>query len=338
MVCDRCGMPCKEDDRFCMYCGEPLFPQRKELKSPVLVFGIVITLIVSALLLFELYVGIVKSGWVLSYLPDYHTQIFFIVPAIVSVFRVSGSALQLYYVLLLIAVTASLIYLFYKALGPAGKLIKGDGTAMKETALFEMATLFSALYLFEMILTLVLKACGVNMGSLPERETWQWMFDLLEASVWEEIITRVLYLGVPVMIVYAITKKNELPLWRYLFGGFKMNTTALVFIVFSAAMFGAGHLTNWGSWKFIPTFIFGLIAGYLFVKYGVYATIAMHFLTDYISAETWLTGGDSAITTALLLLVLMVLAIPYLLIYLKKGIVFLGNTMKNGLQAPPRTD
>lgn len=337
MVCDYCDLSRKEGDRFCIYCGEPLFPQNKALESPVFIFGIIITLIVSALLLFELYVGIVKSEWVLSYLPGYHTEIFFIVPAIISVFRISGSALQLYYVLLLIGVTASLIYLFYKAIGPTRKLIGGDRDAMKDTALFEMATLFSALYLFELILTSVLKACGVNMTSLPERETWQWMFDLLEASVWEEIITRVLYLGVPVMIVYAITKKNELPLWRYLFGGFGMNTTALVFVVFSAAMFGAGHLTNWGLWKFIPTFAFGLIAGYLFVKYGVYATIAMHFLTDYLSAEAWLTG-DSMVITALLLLVLMVLAIPYLLIYFKKGIVFLGNTMKNGERTPPKTN
>jgi len=317
-----------------MYCGEPLFPQKKVSKSPVFIFGIVITLIVSALLLFELYVGIIKSGWVFSYLPDYHTEIFFIVPALVSVFRVTGAALQLYYVLLLTAVIICLVYLFYKAIGPTRKLIKGDKEAIENTALFEMAVLFSALYLFEVILTLVLKACGVNINALPERETWQWMFDLLEASVWEEIITRVLYLGVPMMIVYAITKKNELPLWRYPFGGFKMNTTALVFIIFSAVMFGAGHLTNWGLWKFIPTFIFGLIAGYLFVKYGIYATIAMHFLTDYLSAEAWLTG-DNIIITAFLLIIVMILAIPYLLIYLKRGIVFLENTVKERKQTPP---
>jgi len=335
MVCDQCKISRKKGDRYCISCGEPLFI--KQNNSLIFIFGILITLIISALLLFELYVGIIKSGWVFSCVSNYYTNIIFIVPALVSVGKISGFELQIYYILLLVAVVACVGYLFYRAIKPTKALINGDKEPIKNTALFEVAVLFSALYFFEFILTLVLKACGVNMGTLPQRETWQWMFDLLEASVWEEIITRVLYLGVPMMIVYAITKNNELPLWRYPFGGFKMNTTALIFIIFSAFMFGAGHLTNWGWWKFIPTFIFGLIAGYLFVKYGVYATIAIHFLTDYLSAETWLTG-NSAIITMLLLIVVLALAIPYFFIYLKRGFLFMKNTFMNEKLNPPETD
>ena len=116
--------------------------------------------------------------------------------------------------------------------------------------------------------------------------------------------------------------------WKYLFGGFGFNKKAIVLIFFSAFIFGAGHLQNWGWWKFFPTFVFGLIAGYLFCKYGVYATILLHFLTDYMSAESWFFGTSNATLTALSFFVLSVACIPYTYIYVKKLIVGTKDVFK----------
>jgi hypothetical protein len=38
---------------------------------------------------------------------------------------------------------------------------------------------------------------------------------------------------------------------------------------------------GWGPWKVIPTFITGALFGYLYIKVGLHAAIAMHFLFDY---------------------------------------------------------
>jgi len=129
---------------------------------------------------------------------------------------------------------------------------------------------------------------------------------------------------VPMLIVGLILKENGTKRWRYLTGGFGMSREALIFIFFSAAMFGIAHVPGWDLWKLFPTFLFGLIAGYLFVKYGVYATIAMHFLMNYLMSSDWMFG-DGGVTVALLMLVIMILGIPYVWVYAKRGLVYLRD-------------
>ncbi|MBP5734261.1 MAG: CPBP family intramembrane metalloprotease, partial [Candidatus Methanomethylophilaceae archaeon] len=138
----------------------------------------------------------------------------------------------------------------------------------------------------------------------------------------------ILLIGHPVVLIALFYYTEGKSSWKYLFGGFGFSRKALILIVFSAFIFGAGHLTNWGWWKFFPTFVFGLIAGYLFCKYGVYATIMLHFLTDYMSAESWFFGTSNATLTALSFFMLSVACIPYTYIYVRKLIVGTKDVFK----------
>lgn len=330
--CATCGAPLYDDgcpmceasrisgDRYCAGCGRKLAKDENPLMVIGFWVGFVTMIILGCVILFEYAVSVWGIPTVFPHLSDTKTSIIMVVPEVVTLFCISGPVLQGYYILLMAALTACIFWIFYKAYEPVKKLVRdNDMKSVRDTALFEVTVLFASLFFLELLFSMVLSAFGESVGTLPDRETWKWMFELMEAPVWEEVVTRILYLGVPMMIVTAVRRNKEKPLWRYIFGGFRIDRYALFFIFFSAAMFGGGHLTNWNIWKFFPTFAFGLITGYLFCKYGVYATIVMHFLTNYLNAETWLFGTSSPMVTMFIVLLVMIPCIPYAFLYIKRG-------------------
>ncbi len=106
-------------------------------------------------------------------------------------------------------------------------------------------------------------------------------YELTGAGVVEELIYRVLFIGVPIAVVGFIAHRDRKS-WQYIMGGFGMNKAALVLLVFSSLMFGLAHYSGWG-WSKIPlAFISGLLYGYLYCEYGLYACVLTHTITDTI--------------------------------------------------------
>ena len=326
--CEHCDECKANGDRFCRYCGKDLIEPEHPLLKIGFVVGFVTSLVLGMILLFEYAVAIWGIPRVLPNLPDYGSGLILVVPQVVTIVRFNGVLSQIYYILLFIALSVSLAFFLIKAYRPMIELKNGDDQTVRRTAFFEVPVLFSVLFFWEIIFILVLEAMGVEVKGPGDMDDWKWMYELLEASVWEEIITRILFIGVPMALIAAIMKHEGGSSTRYLFGGFGINRSAMVLIFFSAFMFGAGHLTNWGTWKFFPTFVFGLIAGYLFCRYGVYATIMIHFLTDYLSAESWLTGSDITMST-LIVILLSFACMPYTYLYLKRGVLMLRDVIRD---------
>lgn len=322
--------------RFCRWCGSELEAPISEPETGKAAFfcGICIMIVCIAILVMELIVAFYQSPYVFENLHDYRNGMLIITPVPVVLFYISGGALQAYYIALLAAVLISVLILVYKVLEAVEKQVKEKDTeAVKESALFEMSVLFAATYVIQMAFILIIMAMGIDVESpiISEGDGhWEEMFLLLEASVWEEIVSRVLLIGVPMLAIAAVLRhrnvRSELDpdtkLWRYLTGGFGITRIAVVFIFFSAIMFGIAHVPGWDLWKFFPTFMVGLVMGYLFVKHGLFAAIGIHFLTDYLSALDWImTDGSFIMVMPLLLLIL--LGIPYVLIYLKRGLAYM---------------
>ena len=325
--CSECEVCRNEGVRFCSACGRPLTGPLDVLSNIVTVGGIIATCLLTLLLLFETAVMIWGIPNVLMALNGYSSWLIVIVPALVDVVRLDGVPLQIYYILLVMAVLISVGYASLRSAGPVKDAVKGDISSIRNAPLFEICVLFSALYIIELVIIII----ADPNESISFDSKWIEMFELLEAPVWEEIITRVLYISVPVMIVCMIRKTADRPAWHYLFGGWKrFDTVTVVFILFSALMFGLAHyLGSWGAWKILPTFLFGLIAGYLFVKYGVYTTICIHFLTDYISSEMYLLDTSTMILTALIVLFAALVCIPYVYIYAKKGLMHMSSVFRD---------
>ena len=62
-----------------------------------------------------------------------------------------------------------------------------------------------------------------------------------------------------------------------------MSRLAIVLIFASALVFGFAHMSGWGLWKVLPTFISGIALGYLYVRFGIHVSIMMHFAIDYMA-------------------------------------------------------
>jgi hypothetical protein len=320
--CNECEEHRRKGERFCSFCGNEVNPPVKESTSTkaTVLAGIILTVALSLYLIYESITAVWGITVVWDHLPSYTHGLFVVIPKVVTFFRFGGTGLQIYYLLIMIAALSSVVYLFVMSYKP----VKEEGIkGLKKTPIYEVMTLFSALMFLEVMYIIILNSSGVETTSPFDEEDWEMMFSLLNASVYEEIICRILYLGVPMCILGLILKKKGTPVSGYIFGGFGMSKLSFVFIVFSAAMFAMAHLGGWGWWKILPTFIFGLISGFLFCKYGIYATISIHFLTDYMGAATWLSNPMAGFLYTVAVLAAFLGGIPFVQPYTSKGIKWL---------------
>jgi len=181
---------------------------------------------------------------------------------------------------------------------------------------------FMAALFFQIVYILFLAVGGVEAspptGGVPVPD-WYLYFALANASVYEELVTRLIFIGVPLFLVAALIPRARLPAdwtvpaWRHLFGGTLNRSSpaplvvaAIPLVIISSIVFGAAHVPAWGWWKFLPSAVAGLGMGYLFVRRGLLAAILFHFANDYLGAAALLTA-DSFGAQALLGLLLIVL-------------------------------
>jgi len=219
---------------------------------------------------------------------------------ILLVLKLKGPVLIVWFAVIAAAIIMSCAFLFGRGLRPLlkggsehlerniGSLLRDRDNDLIATSRTYIGALFFSLSV--VILFNLMEQPTPVPDILSERvPIWIRMVTLANASVWEEIITRVLMIGVP-LSVFALMKQGKGPALKALIGGHgSVSVPAAVLIVISAALFGLAHI-GWGIWKIVPTFVMGLLFGYLYVKIGLHATIALHFLFDYSSFLAELTG------------------------------------------------
>ena len=322
MACERCDENRDAGYKFCTCCGDSL----TDRLTPRLALGALMCIICTYLIAYELTAVAVLFPETLEALGGFSTHIILIVPQIVNLFLIKGTALQSFFILLVGICIVSAFFLFKDVPKNVNEaLVRQNSRPFQKSALFEMSALFAALMAFQMAVILIAILFGLDLESIDMEgyPTWAVMFSLVEASVWEEVLCRLLMLGVPVAVIaYSAGEENRS--WKMVFGGFGINKTVLAFILFSSFMFAAGHLENWGLWKFLPTFAFGLGLGYLFSRYGLHASIMLHFTNNLMSAGEWLSW--SAINSLnLLLFPILLLGLYFMISYALRGTRFLHD-------------
>lgn len=110
---------------------------------------------------------------------------------------------------------------------------------------------------------------------------YELMVCMMCAGPEEEFLCRMLLIGLPVALVCLL--KGHPRCAKNMMGGFGISRTALTFLILSSVVFGLMHLDGWSIMKFPDTFISGMLFGYVYIQYGVYATIVMHSSFDLIS-------------------------------------------------------
>ncbi len=297
----------------------------------------ILTFITSIFFLILFGAALFALGYSVGYLPAYIGEPYFGVPFYIAIpfpiviFSLYSLSAYIWYLLLAIIVVSGTIAFLYFDIFPYYKNFIKKPFAYRENGFQHMVELFSLSIFMSILIYSLASLIGGNPQVLPIKKMplYAQMLELLHAAVYEELITRVLFLGIPVFLVYRLSGKNVSPF--KIFGGFdNIGGIEVAFIILSAAIFGIAHTSAWGLWKAIPAFIGGLALGFLFAKYGIYASILLHFVNDYIAIP--MHSGALQLTLGLLMFYFIAVGAIYTVSYSIKVYHFFVPPKKKNIE------
>lgn len=354
MRCPRCGT--EITDGSCPNCGYMTTDNKKtnqsessELRNRIIRY---VTLV--SVVLFIGYTVLSTSAmlWLIKLiLPKtlYNSSVIYLVSPIpvvqegkyyfaLGLFKINGYPFAIYYVGLIGIIFISYITMFYNGTKGFLKYLKGTIKSSEESPdrlkgpIMRVACVFAALLFISYLYYTGLELLGTSPSTpagLKESPLWQLAYSFTNAAVWEEIVVRVVYIGIP-MIFYAKVKGHK-KWYKFITGGLGIKSRFIVIlIILSSALFSLAHLASWDLLKILPTFIAGIGFGYLFAKDGLYSAIILHFVWDYMSIpEKILNVPNYNIYFGLILLFWIAVGGYYSYYFLKHGVKwFLKPKMK----------
>ncbi len=234
----------------------------------------------------------------------FYVPIYILIPFPYFLTAIWGISAYFWYIILAVIITASLILLIYYGIIPYFRKFFKMPFSYKHNGFQDLAELLSFTMFFTMLVYLIVNLVGGNPKSIGI-EKYPLYFQILQflhASVYEEIISRFLFLGIPVYIIHIARGEKVSPI-RVFGGKFQIKIPELTFLLISSAIFGLAHMESWGWWKVAPAFVAGLAMGFLYLRYGMYASILFHFTNDFMSIPM---GMDKALMIIIGLMVLFI--------------------------------
>ncbi len=257
--------------------------------------------------------------------PDFYNILYVLVPIPVGIVELDTFAAYGWYIFLIIAVSISAYFMFRKGVLQYIKSVASDMFSYKHNP-FQDAVELLSLSLFVTVVTAFLYSLLTGTEpytpSISKIPLYERMMLLLNASVYEELITRTVFLGIPLFIYYKF-KNKDISVIKIFGGTEKIGSVEIFFILLSAIIFGVAHVPGWTWWKFFPAFVAGLVLGYVYVKYGIYASITMHFLNDFssIPAEVY---PQYTLVYSLIMMGLIIAGVVFLISRLIRVLQFFG--------------
>ena len=215
---------------------------------------------------------------------------------------------------------------------------QNDGMCVERTGISAASSALAVSLILSVVLLFITAASGsaADASWMSEYTDLQLLFMLTKAGLEEEIELRLVWIGVPMMVI-ALALHKDRRSWQYLMGGFGMSKVAVILIVFSAVLFGLAHLNGWGWGKVPSATLGGLIFGYLYVEYGLYAAVIAHTANDTLSSLLYTLGAGIEVMTMLLLLLLGLVILIYWILKMSglkaevKSMPLFPGKLENGL-------
>jgi len=303
-------------------------------------FGALSSLSLFVYLAIAVVVLLLMGPEILRHLYGTYDYLFVITPEIVPILRIDGAVLVGIFALEMVALTASFFYIFGRSVLPTVREMI-TGAPGKHSAMLTIGGLFFLSYLVIFVSYLLVELGGItpNTPDFGSEPIWAQMYSSAEATVWEELIARVLLIGVPLLwIDLLFRRKALLPPRKYLLGGAdRFGKVEVGLVIFSAAMFATGHIWNWDVFKVIPTVVGGLCFGYLFVKIGLHASIVFHVCFNFLSFPTMFASASQTFAVDLMMMFVWLPAgVVFLVYYFLRAVKFLRGASKKKLDAEPQ--
>ena len=243
--------------------------------------------------------GIEKTIIEPNSVPSYPVTYTFIIlppgiPAITGL--LSGQGFLIYYLFIVASILASLLYLGIRYGRRTWKDVERfrRNLSLKipsKNPAFEIGALFFASISFTVIFYYIAEIFNPHptVPDFSRMKMWEQMYGLARAGVWEELITRIPFIGIPLLLIHLFRGKRSMPLYRYVLGGeFEMDRLTLLLITICGLMFGIVHmLGGWDAFKILPAMAGGMAMGYLYARYGIWASIILHFSIDYLTIPAY---------------------------------------------------
>jgi len=265
-----------------------------------------------------------------------------IFPQLAVVFFIDGAvAVTVYFILICIALL--LIYCWF-ALSDGKNVVRLFSAPLtslvprlrSKNRWTMVAQLFLAVQFFQFVYVMLVSLFGVPITGPPGEPTEPWLllFNLAEAPVYEEIVSRVALIGLPMFFGSIVIRTMRLydggmPVswdekkrrsyflgsFKYLWGGTvdrrssrSVFASSFVLAIVSSIFFSAAH-SNYGAWKLLPTFIAGLALAYAYLRGGLLASILLHFTVNMFSGAAVLVQDDTSLLVLIALVTWAVIAV-----------------------------
>jgi len=302
--------------------ARPRTPLRRAIKtaSSYIMLSFLVQLVASVIVL--VYGSSIVSPEIMDNWSGF--ELFLVLPVVVPIVTLSGSVLLAYYYLLIAAIIASCAVFFLKGVKPFSRELIMGGKSREHSVIFATTGLLFATLFFSLVFALISNPSEEDLPAATTKA--EYLFLLANASVWEEVIVRVLMIGLPLVLVDLARRKRMTKPRSYLLGGgFTIGIPEMTLLLASSVIFGLAHYTSgWGAWKIVPATVGGLAFGYLFLRYGIAASVTLHFGTDYLSMPSEVTDSLAvAVVTGVGVVVWAAFGLIFFAYYITRIVEFL---------------
>ena len=187
-----------------------------------------------------------------------------------------------------------LILFVIAILGPKQHFLKSVSSLIsmgkydaKLNYMFAMTKWLSILVLISAIINFIQESFGiVTIPPLGDNNLIQFFYVSL-APLLEEFIFRIILIGIPLFVLYsgrASIRYFVKCLWAPSSLNILNSKKAILLIIFVGISFGFAHIAfsdSWSEGKFAQATAGGIILGWVYLRYGIVASLLIHWATNY---------------------------------------------------------
>ena len=343
MSCSECDKCRALGYKFCIKCGQSfadsaIVPEHTVDNGSILSEPSLTKMAVPATIVFLIAV-IISVGIVLiefaptfEYIETKKSDLFIYIWDAIKLVDLTGTWIQVWWVFIVTMVLICTGLFLYQSRSIFNVNSTNYKSEAKKTPVFWLGISFCSIIFLEIVMVLIMRTMGIGTevpSALIDIDKEWAVFIFAEAGVNEEIVFRMLWFGLPMMVVALICKEKNFI--RYLWGGFGSSKVAIIFLIISSLIFSYAHVEGWGLWKLLVVMPGAFMMGYLFMRFGLHASIMFHFVNDMMSVwgmEIEVMGA----TMILFILLTGLVCVPLLLKKTWKGLKKLKSLPLTGFE------